>query len=183
MVGGRRYLIAYCRTPAEVVADVDLADLVEVTGRCMKTTLKEFMSRRLLAPTFRPSSRRVDVVRVDPGGLRSRRPLAPPFIEARCAAWTRLCPETSRRSWVPPFIEARSACPCRTWTPLQVAALLGAARIRDLGFSGRGVSRAPPSSRRDVAVGPVRRDGVAVRTLHPVLRAGLADLFTDKPGF
>ncbi|GAA4579766.1 hypothetical protein GCM10023194_06230 [Planotetraspora phitsanulokensis] len=31
MVGGRRYLIAYCRTPAEVAAHVDLADLVEVT--------------------------------------------------------------------------------------------------------------------------------------------------------
>jgi hypothetical protein len=26
-------------------------------------------------------------------------------------------------------------------------------------------------------------DGAVMRTLHPVLRAGLADLFTDKPGF
>ncbi|GII51933.1 hypothetical protein Pth03_03220 [Planotetraspora thailandica] len=30
-VGDRRYLIAYCRTPAEVAAHVDLADLVELT--------------------------------------------------------------------------------------------------------------------------------------------------------
>ncbi|GAA4560519.1 transposase [Planotetraspora kaengkrachanensis] len=31
LVGGRRYFIACCRTPAEVAAHVDLADLVEVT--------------------------------------------------------------------------------------------------------------------------------------------------------